>query len=1110
MQVTNKKIQDYYISLANKNKFNFKKDPLYNKYFFTDIVALENYIIYSENTTEQKEKTIFIIIFVALCNPLLLYNIFGIVLWCMIDYVFYALIILFLSLYSLFNDIVVEYKRNKGIREIANRRRKVFCYRNNKWVKIDTKYLFPGDVFYVEKGKDFPCDAKILKGEAIVDESFLTGETLPVFKNDESLGIIYAGTEVLKSLGGFIDLSKIEKDENKVKVKNISKREVKKRQRDFFEGKNLDQKQDEINNFIEDDNQESKIENKLSETTDSISKKINEEKTSNFQENAIAIVLTTRYNTAKGKLIKNILIPKPINFIFQAESMRFIFFTFLISLMLITLIFVYFISQKIIFKDSFCYSLDLLFCILSPALPATIWIGSSISATRLKNKKIICNQNNRINIAGKVDIVVFDKTGTLTEEGLDVNNIQDSEYEYCNINNVNNLIREGLSSCHSVYKLDNELLGDPLDVKMFLFSESSIKNENGERLIIIGEKEKCEGPVLKEIKEDEEMIYHYKSKETEKGDCIIDFAKKEESFSDIKNFKENFEEPDKNIFYNEEQKKNKKKLFNILKIIKVLKIHEFNNKLRRMSVVIKDSNGDKKVFVKGSPESILSLLKEIPEEYEEDVKDYALDGYRVIALAYKNLSKKSKFSNEKNISNESENQNCIEDSNREELEKNLTFLCFIVFANKLKKETKASLEELNKANIKTIMATGDNILTAISVAKQARLIDKFIPVLFPVIEENAKSIYDANWHCIGDDDLHFDKIKLSIYKNKDRISFDEFCIACEGKEYEYIRNMNKEYFNFLLKKGVVFARMNSDQKKMLVEDLAEKGYTTCFCGDGANDCGALKSADIGIALADNEASIASSFTSIIKNISSVLIVLKEGRCALVTSLSNFQFIVLSSFIQCFCLYILSILFLFLSDLQTIHNDILIVLPFAYIMTEFRPNDELCSVHPEPRLFNYRNIFHVGGHFLIDCFFVGLAIFIAKLKTGAITEKLFAKCTLIGTYTFFVSAFQIIFFVYIFTKGLPHREAKTKNLLFSIFFFLVVVYNLFIFSNLFFNFNKWINLQYENYFLETQDFLKLFAIILINFLVSCIFEQMSKKNIKLFNEKSCDTQNEDSD
>ena len=68
---------------------------------------------------------------------------------------------------------------------------------------------------------------------------------------------------------------------------------------------------------------------------------------------------------------------------------------------------------------------------------------------------------------------------------------------------------------------------------------------------------------------------------------------------------------------------------------------------------------------------------------------------------------------------------------REEAESGLDFIGFIIFENKLKSSTAGVLDELSEAGIRKVMCTGDNILTAISVARECNLIDKtahcFVP-----------------------------------------------------------------------------------------------------------------------------------------------------------------------------------------------------------------------------------------------------------------------------------------------------------------------------------------------------------------------------------------------
>jgi len=80
---------------------------------------------------------------------------------------------------------------------------------------------------------------------------------------------------------------------------------------------------------------------------------------------------------------------------------------------------------------------------------------------------------------------------------------------------------------------------------------------------------------------------------------------------------------------------------------------------------------------------------------------------------------------------------------REEAESGLDFIGFIIFENKLKPSTAGVLDELSEAGIRKAMCTGDNILTAISVARECNLIDKTAHCFVPhFVEGNAMTTGD--------------------------------------------------------------------------------------------------------------------------------------------------------------------------------------------------------------------------------------------------------------------------------------------------------------------------------------------------------------------------------
>ena len=893
-------------------------------------------IIYGLNKIEMNILSTYDILLKNIIEPFFIWELFSFITWIAIRYYKYAVVVGSIYFTMLIVNIKNDLRTNNVLKQnlmISN----VRVLRDGTFKSIPEYEILPGDLLYIDNTDNFTCDVEILKGSVITDESFLTGESVPICKGPGS--IVYSGTKVIKSVYTTVSLNNPNM-KNLVKTKCITRKNT---------GITTEYEICEENELIED--------------------------------SAIGIAIKTGKRTRRSSLLANLSNKKPVSNEFTKQSAIVVKYLIFGAILLMAVFIGYFI-QILPLSTNLEYSIDVALTFFSPALYTCLQLGIQHASRELRKKEISTTEVSRINTAGEVDLVIFDKTGTLTELGVDILCFDNIENTFEKIDDIDLNVRMALSTCHYVVELDDQYSGDVLDMKMFLFSQSKIINKDGKRFIEM-EVQRNYRPICKEYTEKE-------------GDFTLFFSSDSNNPSNAEICPED--------------------------TLEVLKIHDFDMYLKRLSVVVKDYSGKTYMFCKGAPDSVKKILKSVPESYSEKVRDYGLEGYRVLTVAMKEIS---------------------EYGNRENDETNLEFLGFLVLANKLKDETCDVIKDLREANLNPKMCTGDGILTAICVAKECGMIDPAMPVLFPVLEDGCKSCYDVEWFSVADEEYIFDKVKMQLYYEGNRSIATDFVVAVEGKEFDYFKSSN--YHLFILEKGVVFARFNPDNKKDLIEEYSKAGYVTMFCGDGANDTGALCSADVGLSLATNEASLAASFNS--RSLGSVLDVIKEGRSALSMSAAQFKYIFFSQILAGFQMLSLLPQLFFPSDGMSLINDLMSCYVLAYALSNFKAAKK---IHKRKLCIDLR----------VDSFFIFLELlcllFIFSITSWTISSskiKSFRAIILMSKNSGAIFVCTMILLVYRslkFANFGPHRQNLRENKLFISVFLLccmvpaVIIY--FIFSD----------------------------------------------------------------
>ncbi|XP_060098775.1 probable cation-transporting ATPase 13A5 [Heteronotia binoei] len=601
-----------------------------------------------------------------------------------------------------------------------------------------------------------------------------------------------------------------------------------------------------------------------------------------------AVVLQTGFNTAKGDLVRSILYPKPLNFKIYRDAFKFILGLVVIAILgMVYAIYVY-TSHKQPGSLTLVMALLLLTVPVPPALPAALTTGIIYAQQRLKKKKIFCISPQRINIGGQINLVCFDKTGTLTEDGLDLWGAIPCQHD-------------------SFQKAHRFSSGQPVPWGPLCQAMATCHS-----LLVLEGKIQGDPLDLKMFEgtgwEMEEACPEHSKTSTAEEHTVIKPGPDAAPAS--------------------------------VEGMVVLHQFPFSSALQRMSVIVQEEGKDSyDLYMKGAPEMVASFCTEqsVPRDFLAELQGYTSQGFRVIALAHKALA-------------------VGEDGNlaglkREEVEFGLTFLGLLVMENRLKSETNPVLEELMAARIRTVMVTGDNLQTAVTVAKNSNMISNSSKVILVEASEPEGSIpASLTWQLMEDKHPHPGEGKdLCIPIEEKAEPGTDFHFAMSGKSYQVLT----KYFSGLVPKvllnGTVFARMSPGQKSSLVEEFQKLNYYVGMCGDGANDCGALKMAHAGISLSEQEASVASPFTSQVPNIQCVPELIREGRASLVSSFAVFKYLTTYVFIQFVGTCLLYWQLQFLGNYQYLFQDIGITIVICLTMSLTHAYPKLAPYRPSGQL-----------------------------------------------------------------------------------------------------------------------------------------------------------------
>ncbi|MCC7539035.1 MAG: HAD-IC family P-type ATPase [Deltaproteobacteria bacterium] len=279
-----------------------------------------------------------------------------------------------------------------------------------------------------------------------------------------------------------------------------------------------------------------------------------------------------------------------------------------------------------------------------------------------------------------------------------------------------------------------------------------------------------------------------------------------------------------------------------LQLADVVRDIPFDSDRKRMTTVLRFSEGQQMLYSKGSADVVLPLcgryrteagVAPLDDETRKKIlaqnEEMSSNALRVLALCERNVTE---------LGSE------VGSAPEEELETDLVFLGLVGMIDPPRPEVRTAIAECRAAHIQVTMITGDHRATAVAIAKELGL-----------WEEGAMAVS-------GDELARIDEQRLTEIVDRVR----------------------------------VFARVSPEDKLRIVRALKRRGHVVAMTGDGVNDAPAIKEAQIGIAMGKGGTDVARQAADMVladDNFATIVHAVREGR-AIFRNIQKFIFFLNSS------------------------------------------------------------------------------------------------------------------------------------------------------------------------------------------------------------------------